>query len=155
MVVNIRLKSIAVELFSVLTKDKELLELMEVPKTYSKGKDIYLMKDLKKQFIEEKNAGDLVDTDFTRLCIYELPATRSRFSILERSYIQIDIYVTKRKNIRDRRTLMIADRLRKLLHNSRIFDYEITYFNRTPDSEAQNAEWTKYGITFCYSNIII
>lgn len=155
MVINIRLKSIAVELFSILTKDDKLLELMEVPKTYSKGKDIYLMKDLKKQFLEERNPGDLVDTDFTRLCVYELPATRSRFSILERSYIQIDIYVTKRKNVRDRRTLMIADRLRKLLHNSKIFDYEITYFNRSPDSEAQNDEWTKYGITFCYSNIII
>ena len=93
-----RLKSIAVELFSILTKDEELLKLMEVPTTYSKGKDRYLMKDIKKQFLEEKNPGGLVDTDYTRLCIYELPATRSRFSILERSYIQIDIYVTKRKN---------------------------------------------------------
>ncbi|MBU5669657.1 hypothetical protein KQI68_07360 [Peptoniphilus sp. MSJ-1] len=150
-----KLKSIAVELFSTLTKDEKLLELMEVPKVYTNGKYKYLMKDIKKQFLEEKNPGDLVDTDFIRLCVYELPATKSRFSILERSYIQIDIYVTKKRNVRDRRTLMIADRLRELLHNSKIFDYDITYFNRNPDSEAQNAEWTKYGITFCYSNIII
>lgn len=148
-----KLKSIAVELFAILTRDEKLLDLMEIPK--DKNSDERPMKYLKKQFLEEKNPGDLVDTDFIRLCVYELPASRSRFSVLERSYIQIDIYVTKKKNLRDRRTLMIADRLRELLHGAKIFDIDVTYFNRSPDSESQNAEWTKYGITFCYNNIIV
>lgn len=113
------------------------------------------MATLKRQFLEEKNPGDLVETDFTRLCIYELPTSKSKFSILEQAYIQIDIYVNKKKNVRDRRTIMIADRLRDLLHNSKIFDYDIHYYNRNPDSEADNMEWTKYGITFNYNNILI
>lgn len=125
---------------------------MEIPKDKNGKRS---MRDIKKQFLEEKNPGDLVETDFTRLCVYELPTTKSRFSVLERSYIQIDIFVTKKKNVRDRRAIMIADRLRALLHNSKLFDYDVTYFNRNPDSEAQNQEWTKYGITFCYNNIII
>lgn len=150
-----KLKEITVELFSILTTDEKLLELMEVPCQVIAGKKKYNMSTLKKQFLEEKNPGDLVETDFTRLCIYELPTSKSKFSILEQAYIQIDIYVNKKKNVRDRRTIMIADRLRELLHNNKIFDYDIHYYNRSPDSEADNMEWTKYGITFNYDNIFI
>lgn len=150
-----KLKDITVELFSILTTDEELLQLMEVPCRVVNGKKRYDMATLKKQFLEEKNPGDLVETDFTRLCVYELPTTKSKFSVLEQSYIQIDIYVNKKKNVRDRRTIMIADRLRALLHNSKIFDYDVHYYNRNPDSEADNMEWTKYGITFNYNNIVL
>ena len=86
-----KLKDITVELFSILTTDEELLQLMEVPCRVVNGKKRYDMATLKKQFLEEKNPGDLVETDFTRLCVYELPTTKSKFSVLEQSYIQIDI----------------------------------------------------------------
>ena len=150
---TIKLKDITVNLFAQLTTDEKLLELMEVPCQTRNGKKVYKMDDLKKQFLEEKNPGDLVDTDHTRLCIYELPTTKSRFSILEQSYIQIDIYVTKRKNVRDRRTLMIADRLRQILNNGHIFDIDVHYYNRNPNLEASHNEWSKYGVTFSYNNI--
>lgn len=152
---DIKLKEITVELFAVLTTDEKLLDLLEVPHTLVNGKKKYSMADMKKQILEERNPGDLVETDFTRLCVYELPTSKSKFSVLEESYIQIDIYVNKKKNIRDRRTHMIADRLRSLLHRSKIFDYDIHYYNRNPNYEADNPEWTKYGITFNYNNIFI
>ena len=72
-----KLKEITVELFSILTTDEKLLELMEVPYRMVGGKKKYDMATLKKQFLEEKNPGDLVETDFTRLCIYELPTSKS------------------------------------------------------------------------------
>lgn len=150
-----KLKDITVKLFSLLTTDEQLLDLMEVPYNIVQGKKKYEMSMLKKQFLEEKSPGDLVETDFTRLCVYELPTTKSKFSIIEQCYIQIDIYVNKKKNTRDRRTIMIADRLRELLHNAKLFDYTIRYYNRNPDREADNIEWTKYGVTFNYDNIFI
>ena len=128
---------------------------MEVPYTLKNGKKVRKMEDLKRQFLEEKNPGDLVSSDHTRLCIYELPTTKSRWSILEQSYIQIDIYVTKKKNIKDRRAIMIADHLKKKFNNGNIFDIDVHYYNRNPNLEASSDEWYKYGITFSYNNINI
>lgn len=148
-------KELAVAIFQKVTRDEELLDLMEVPYVMRGGKKRRSMEDIKKQFLEERHPGDLVDSDFIRLCVYELPTTKSRFSILEQSYIQCDIYVTKVNNIRDRRTIRIADRLKSLLHHAHLFDHELRYYNRNPDAEAENPEWSKYGITFCYDNITI
>ncbi len=142
-----RLKDIAVGVFAKLATDNELLQLMEVPSSS--------LDDIRNQIIEDKYPNDLVKTNLTRLCVYETPTSKSPFSPIEKSFIQIDIYVTKEKNKIDRRVLLLANQLFKLLHKANINGYGLEYYNRLPNLPSDNKEWVKYGVVFSYANIVI
>lgn len=142
-----RLKDVAVGVFGILATDTELLTLMEVPSNS--------MKDIKEQIVEDKYPNDLVVNSLSRLCVYETPTSKSIYSVLEKSFIEVDIYVTKERNAIDRRILLIADRIFKLLHNKNIEGFTVEYFNRLPNLPTDNKQWVKYGVVFSYDNIII
>lgn len=146
-----RLKDVAVGLFSILVTDSELLSLLEVP-TLNGSRT---MKSIKEQVVEEKYPNDLVVNNLSRLCVYETPSTPSLYTVIEKSFVEIDIYVTKEKNAIDRRTLLIVDRIFNLLHNREIDGFQIHYFNRLPNLATDNNSWSKYGLVFSYDNIII
>lgn len=142
-----RLKDVAVGIFSTLTTDSELLNLLEVPTSS--------MEDIKKQVVEDKYPNDLVLNSLSRLCVYETTSSKSIYSIVEKCFIEIDIYVTKEKNTLNRRALLIANRIYELLHNKNIYGFEVVYSNRLPNLPSDNKEWVKYGIVFSYVNIIL
>lgn len=142
-----RLKDVAVGVFGILATDKKLLELLEVPSTD--------MKDIRDQIVEDKYPNDLKVNNLSRLCVYEIPTSPSLYSVIEKCFIQIDIYVTKEKNEIDRRILLIANRIFQLLHNANVDGYKVTYFNRLPNLPSDNKDWAKYGMVFSYDNFII
>lgn len=142
-----RLKDIAVGVFSKLATDNELLSLLEVPSN--------TLHDIREQIVEDKYPNDLITTNLARLCVYETPTTKSLYDVVEKSYIQIDIYVTKEKNKIDRRILLIANRLIDLLNNTNIDGFNVKYYNRLPNLPTDNQEWVKYGVVFSYDNIIV
>lgn len=150
-----RLKGVAVGIFSKIANDEKLLDLLEVPYTNINGNPVRTLRSIRNQIIENKYPNDLVTSNLSRLCIYELPTVKGYETILENCYIQIDIYVAKDKNEVDRRILLIAERIVELLNGAVINDYPIYYFNRNPDSPVDDPDWTKYGLIFGYNNIIL
>jgi len=142
-----RLKDVAVGVFSALVTDNELLDLLEVPTRE--------MNAIKDQVVEDKYPNDLIVNNLSRLCVYENPTSTPIYTNIERSYIEIDIYVTKEKNKLDRRILQIANRLYDILNKRNIEGYEIRYYNRLPNLPTDNNEWVKYGVVFNYDNIVI
>lgn len=142
-----RLKDVAVGAFELIATDEELLNLLEVP-TRS-------MKDIREQIVEDKYPNDLVVNSLSRLCVYENPTTKFSYSVVEKSFIEIDIYVTKEKNKIDRRVLLVANRLFEILHNKNIEGFQVTYYNRLPNLPTDNKEWVKYGVVFTYDNFIV
>lgn len=138
----------AVGVFAKLATSTELLSLLEVPDP--KG-----MEQIRNQVIEDKYPSDLVESDLTRLCVYEIPSSTPLFSMVESNFIEIDIYVTKEKNKKDRRVLQIVNKLMGILHNQKIEGMEIRYYNRLPNLPTDNKEWVKYGVVFTYDSFLL
>lgn len=145
------LKDIVISLFMALSKDEELLNLLEVPTS--------AMKDIKKQIIEERYPSDLVSNNLSRVCVYENPTTRTSNPLIERGWVGIDIYVHKDKNKIDRRILLIVERLINLLDTENrlkagktpiLSGVNLSYYNRIPNMYVDDENYVRYGLIFCY-----
>jgi hypothetical protein len=145
-----------------LNKDNKLLELLEVPKTEVDGVTVCKMNDIKKQILEDRQPGDLITNTLSRLCVFEQPTAPTFNPIVERGWIEVDIYVQKDKNKIDRRVLIIAERIIELLDTKLRMKNGLKpidigaglyYHNRMPDMMTDNEDWTKYGLVFKYDYI--
>lgn len=142
-----KLKDMTVNIFITLARDENLLTLLEVPTRE--------MKDIREQIIEDRYPRDLIDNNLSRLCVFEMPSSPTINPIVERGWVEVDIYVTKEKNKIDRRSLLIAERLVELLHNTKIAGTGLNYYNRLANLQSDSQEWVKYGVVFSYDNIIL
>lgn len=149
------LKDITVNIFAELAQDIVLLNLIEVPATRT-------MKQIREQIIEDRNPNDLVEDTRSRLCVYENSSTPTYNPLVERGWVEIDVYVTKEKNKIDRRALLVAERLISLLDNERRKrkGFEpigagagLRLYNRLPNLATDSSDWVKYGLVFSYDHI--
>ncbi|WP_336786953.1 hypothetical protein [Paenibacillus sp. MMO-177] len=156
------LKDITVSIFQVIVQDKELLDLLEVPVTDVNGTPTRLMKSIREQIVEDKYPSDLVVDNLSRLCVYELPSVPTSNPNVEKGWLELDIYVTKEKNMADRRVLLVAERLISLLDNERRKRLNLSpvsagvglrYYNRLANMQTDSREWVKYGLVFNYDLI--
>lgn len=156
------LKDITVSIFQSLVQDNALLDLLEIPPTDVNGTLARHMKQIREQIIEDKYPSDLVDSNLSRLCVYELPSTPTSNPNVEKGWLEIDIYVTKEKNKTDRRVLLVAERLISLLDNERRKKLNlppvhagvgVRYYNRLANMQTDSSEWVKYGLVFNYDLI--
>lgn len=150
-----RIKDNAVNVFMVLAKDKKLLDLLKVSSTS--------MKDIRRQIIEDRIPTDLIEEALPRICIYENPSTISINPIIERGWIEIDIYVPKEIDIVDRRSLLIAERVVEILDyderkkqglKPNVTGMGLHYKQRLPNLPVDTRDWKKYGVVFVYDYVI-
>ena len=148
------LKDISINVFQALVKDQELLDLLEVPSTS--------MKDIREQILEDRYPSDLIENSATRICVFENPSSPTLNPLVEKGWIEVDIYVTKEKNKVDRRVLLIAQRVIDLLDTDKRkrrgkapipTGIGLYYYNRLANLPTDNWEWIKYGLIFQYDNI--
>lgn len=151
------LKDLAVNAFLALAEDTELLGLLEITTPQNMGA-------VKKQIIEDRYPSDLVNDALSRLCVYEMPSMETQNPLIERCFIHVDIYVTKDKNKKDKRILLIADRIILLLDNEKRrklgkapveTGVSLKYSHRLPNMPTDGDDWTKFGLVFTYDLINI
>ncbi len=156
------LKDVAVNVFRVLSRDEALLELLEVPITEVNDVATLTMKDIKKQIIEDRYPNDLVEDNLSRLCVFENPSTPTFNQFMERCWLEVDIYVTKEKDNIDRKVLIIADHVIKLLDGKERAKHGLPpvatgvglyYYNKLPSLKTDRPEWKKFGLVFYYNEI--
>lgn len=107
-----RIKQVHVETFKALKNDTELLDLLEVD--YKGLSPNEVMTNVRKQIIESSKPDGLLTDYSTRLAIHEEDGGFNGINT-ETSYLAIDIHITNDNNKKDRRALLIIQRLIELL----------------------------------------
>lgn len=148
------LKDISVNVFMALAKDANLQLLLEMPST--------TMKDIREQILEDRYPNDLIQNNLPRVCVYENPSTPAFGQMLEKSWLEVDIYVTKEMDKVDRKTLLIAEHIINALDTKErqkrglkpiVAGMGLNFYNRLPNLPTDRPEWKKYGLLFYYDNI--
>lgn len=133
-------------IFMVLAGDSELLSLLGVPSSN--------MEDIKKQIIEERNPGDMVANLKSRLLLYESPSRPTQNPAVERNTVTIDIYVHKDTEKKDRRSSLIAQRVKDLLQGSDAAGVGLYYYGHVGDAPTLNSNWKHAIVIFNYDSVI-
>jgi len=134
--------------FLKLIKDKELLDLLDIPEP----RDV---KTIRKHILNEAYPTDLIESDISRLCVYEITSSTKSRNSLETCYLEFDIYVHKRINQADKRASLIANKINKLFNEQYLDGYKLSYFHRMASPKTSSEDWVKYGVIFRYDNIVI
>lgn len=134
--------------FSMAIKDDVLLDLLNIPMP----RDV---KTIRKHILNEAYPTDLIDSDISRICVYETNSTTVPRNSLETCYLEFDIYVHKKTDQADKRASLIANRINKLFNKKFIDGYELSFFHRMSSPKTSSEDWVKYGIVFRYDNIVI
>lgn len=161
----IDLKDIYVTVFLTIKEDKQLLDLLEIK--YEGISENDFMRQLRKQVQETLNPDDLLNQYETRLSVHEQDGAYNYPTHVDNSFLAVDIYISKEKNMKDRRALLILKRLIEILDtNQRKYDgkkqlpiglYGLNYHSRNLNQKGatnKTTGWEKYTVVFKYSYLL-
>lgn len=158
----IDIKYIYKQTFKAIKNDTKLLDLLDVE--YKDVDENTFLTNLRKQVIEGSSPEDMLNDYSTRICIHELSGKYQSGKREEIAYLNIDIHITKDRNMQTglvsdivKRVIEIMDskqRQRQGLQPLPIGLYGLTYNNRMFDEKSNTTGWEKYTISFEYRYIL-
>lgn len=150
-------KKMYVETFKAIKNDTKLLDLLEI-----EHKDLepnVVLKNVRKQIQETSRIEDLLKENAIKLAIHE-GDQGYKSSIEETRYINIDILISKDKNRKERRALLLMQRLIEVLDTEQrkrrglqalpIGLYGLEYRTQTLESRNTATGWEKFTVVFSY-----
>lgn len=157
----IDIRNIYRQTFNAIKKDTRLLDLLDVE--YKGVDNNTFLDNLRTQVTEGSAPDDLINNYKTRLCIHERDGGY-KGKREEVGYFQVDIHITKDKNMQTgrlsdiiKRTIEILDtRQRKVqgLQPLNIGLYGLEYKTRFFEDRSHNTGWEKYTVVFEYRYIL-
>lgn len=158
----IDLKDTYVKTFLAIKEDKPLLDLLEIP--YEDIEENDFMIKLRKQVVETADPDHLLDDYSTRLCVHEQSGSYNYPAGVDNSFLAIDIYVAVDKGKKDRRALLVMQRLIDVLDTKQrerngkqklnIGLYGLQYHTRLLNQYYRTTGWEKYTVVFKYSYLL-
>ena len=159
----IDIKDVYVQAFLAIKQDSQLLDLLEI--AHENVNENVFMAQLRKQVVDTSHPDDLLTDNATRLSMHEQDESYRSGKFQETAYLAVDINITKDKNAKDRRSLLIMKRLIEVLDSEQrkreykkplpIGLYGLEYVTRLKDNQRNTTTgWEKHTVVFKYSYLL-